>query len=261
MKKTGLALGGGGARGYAHIGIIKVLIKHNIPIDVISGTSIGSIVGAYYALNKNVDYLEKIALDFKKNDLLKFLDMPNPRESLIKGKKIREFLEQIFEGKSFRNTKIPLRICATDLTTGKRHVFKSGKIIDAVMASCAIPGIFPGVKLKNEYHVDGGLAENLPVSLVEELGVDIIIGVSLYSYKNFSKMQFKLKNILARTYQIYMTKLNGYVEKTYKKNTIIIKPKTGEGIEVFAFHHARENILAGMIEAKKALPKIKRLLK
>ena len=130
-KKIGLALGSGGARGYAHVGVIKVLQKNKIPIDYVAGTSIGSIVGGYFALNLNTKKLETVGLDFTAKDIWKkLIDLNNPKQSLIKGNKIRDFLKQFLGEKRFKDTKIPLAIGATDIETGKTIVFKKGKIID-----------------------------------------------------------------------------------------------------------------------------------
>ncbi|NTV24455.1 MAG: patatin family protein, partial [Nanoarchaeota archaeon] len=180
MKKVGLALGSGGARGYSHIGVIKFLQKHGIEISYVAGTSIGSAVGAYFALNGNVTGLEKISTAIRKPDLLKLVELNDPRRSLIKTHKIRAFLETVYNGKSFSDTKIPFKAIATNLVTGKRVVFSKGKLSSAVIASSTFPGVFPVVEYRSMHLVDGGLAEAMPIRLVEEMGADVIIGVDLY---------------------------------------------------------------------------------
>ena len=151
-KKVGLALGSGGARGFAHIGVIKVLEENNIPIDCIAGTSIGAVAAAYYALNLNITGLEEMSLGFKKSKILSWIDLNNPAVSLVKGKKLRKFLLELFGNKTFKDTMIPLSIGATALEDGKRVVFREGRIVDAIIASSSIPGIFPVVR-HNEKHL------------------------------------------------------------------------------------------------------------
>lgn len=261
-KKIGLALGSGGARGYAHVGVIKILQQNNIPIDYVAGTSIGAIVGGYYALNLNTDKLENIGLDFNAVDIWKkLIDLNNPKQSLIKGKKIRDFLKQFLGDNRFRDTKIPLAIGATDIENGKLLVFKKGKIIDAAIASSTLPGIFPAYEYKEKYLIDGGIADGLPVDLVRKMGADIIIGVDLYNsdlpkFKDASTM-----SVMERTYNLLISKLSLYQEHEHKNNTIVLRPKTGKGVQMFAFDKAKEFIKAGEKEATNNLEKIKRMIK
>jgi NTE family protein len=262
MKKLGLALSSGGARGLAHVGVIKVLRKNNIPIDHVAGTSMGALVAAYYALNDDIMEFEKLLLKFRKRDLLKLIDVNDPRVSLVKGEKVRKFLKNLFGNKTFKDTKIPLKIGATALENGSKVIFSTGKIIDAVMASGAFPGVFPVVKYKRKHLVDGGLADATPVDLVKKMGADVIVAVDLFSLEYYKNRRYQtMKEVLERTYEIIMSKLADYKEKEYGKNIIVLKPKTGKRIQTFAFYNAKKNIRAGEIEAEKHLRKIKRLLK
>ena len=145
--KIGLVLGSGGARGLDHIGVLKVLNENNIPIDFIAGTSAGSIIGAYYAINKEVSSLEPKIRKLTKKDLVKLIDFSLPKKALISGNKVKHFLGELINNKSFSDTKIPLIILTTDMCSGKEVKIKEGKLIDAIMASISIPGIFPPVKI------------------------------------------------------------------------------------------------------------------
>ena len=221
-KKIGLALGSGGARGYAHLGVIKILQENNVPIDYISGTSIGAIVAGYYALNLDIKELEKVGVDFSAVDIWKkLIDLNNPKQSIIKGKKIRKFLEQFLGNKRFKDTKIPLTIGATDIETGKLVVFDKGKIIDAVIASSTLPGILPIYEYRKKYLIDGGVADGLPIDLVRKMGANVIIGVDLY---NFELPKFK-------------------------------------DLQMFAFDKAKKFMKVGEEEAKKKLRKIKSMIR
>ncbi len=260
-KKVGLALGSGGARGYAHIGVIKVLLENKIPIDYVSGASIGALIGSYYALNEEVKGIEEISLNLKKTDLIKLIDLNDPRVSLVKGQNIRGFLKNIFKNKTFEDTKIPLRLVATSLETGKKVVFKSGDIIDAIMSSGAFPGVFPAVEYKGDYLVDGGLADGLPVDIVKEMGADVVVAVDLYGFDPFVMKKNNINQVLDRTYKLLISKLSDYKSKEYDKSVIILKPKIGKGFDTFAFDNAKEKIKTGEDEARKFIKQIKRLVK
>jgi len=178
--KIGLALGSGSARGLAHVGVIQVLEAYNIPIDIIAGTSIGSVVGSLYAAGASIDQLEEAALSMKKSKTLFLIDLALPHSGLISGKRIEEMLNDLaLEDKTFDELKIPFAAVATDVESGAEVILNQGKVIDAVRASIAIPGIFTPVKYQDYYLVDGGIVDPVPVDVVQKMGADIIIAVSL----------------------------------------------------------------------------------
>ena len=178
--KFGLALGGGSARGLAHVGVIQVLEACNIPIDIIAGTSIGSVVGSLYAAGASIDQLEEAALSMKKSKTFFLMDIALPHSGLISGKRIEEMLNDLaLEGKIFDELKISFAAVATDVKSGAEVILNLGKVIDAVRASISIPGIFTPVKYQDYYLVDGGVVDPVPVDVVKMMGADIIIAVSL----------------------------------------------------------------------------------
>jgi len=178
--KFGLALGGGSARGLAHVGVIQVLEAYHIPIDIIAGTSIGSVVGSLYAAGASINQLEEAALSMKKSTTLFLIDLALPHSGLISGKRIEEMLSDLaLEDKTFDNLEIPFATVATDVESGAKVILNQGKVIDAVRASISIPGIFTPVKYQDYYLVDGGVVDPVPVDVVQMMGADIIIAVSL----------------------------------------------------------------------------------
>jgi len=178
--KFGLALGSGSARGLAHVGVIQVLEAYNIPINIIAGTSIGSVVGSLYSAGASIDQLEEAALSIKKSTTLFLIDPALTHSGLISGKKIEEMLNDLaLEDKTFDDLKIPFAAVATDIESGAEVILTQGKVIDAVRASISIPGIFTPVKYQNYYLVDGGVVDPVPVDVVQKMGADIIIAVSL----------------------------------------------------------------------------------
>ena len=143
--KIGLALGSGGARGFAHLGVIKVLRDEGIPIDMIAGSSMGAMAGCFYAAGLDTERLYKISKTFKRKY---YLDFTVPKMGFIAGKRVKELIRIFTYGKEIQDLDIPIAVVATDVVTGEKVVFKDGPIADAVRASIAIPGIFTPEKLK-----------------------------------------------------------------------------------------------------------------
>jgi NTE family protein len=178
-KTLGLALGTGGARGWAHIGVIRALEEANIKIDYLAGTSIGSLVGAIY-LAGALDKLEGFAQDA---DLFRFqamLDIAFPAPGLMKGEKVYEFIADYVGDQRLEDASIPFRCVATNFLRKQEVVMTTGLMADAVRASISIPGIFqPFKQQQNIYLVDGGIINPLPVSVVQDMGADVVVGVNL----------------------------------------------------------------------------------
>ncbi|MCX6796247.1 MAG: patatin-like phospholipase family protein, partial [Candidatus Falkowbacteria bacterium] len=177
-KKVGLALGSGGVRGLAHIGVLRALIKNNIPIDYIAGCSVGAFIGSYYALYQDLDKLIRTTLDNKREKLAALLE-PTWRGGIIKGEKVFELFKKYFGEAEFKDTKIPLRIVATDLASGEREVFSQGKIVDAVRASTAVPYVFAPFIQGDKILVDGGISNPVPDNIVKAMGAEVVIAVNL----------------------------------------------------------------------------------
>ncbi|TGB05024.1 patatin-like phospholipase family protein [Halobacillus salinus] len=172
--KVGLALGSGGARGFTHLGVLKVLQEHGIPIDMIAGSSMGALVGSFYAAGQRIEDLYKLALTFKRKY---YLDFTVPRMGFIQGRRIKEYIRLFTFGKNIEEFDLPLAIIATDLYAGEKRVFRTGPVSEAVRASIAIPGIFVPEKIDDRLYIDGGVMDRVPVSVVKEMGADIIIAV------------------------------------------------------------------------------------
>ena len=205
--KVGLALGGGGARGLAHIGVLKVLERENIPIDLITGTSMGAIIGGVYALKKDISAIEKIAekyskisefnIDFsfsekerkdkpfflkKMSDFLKkgyILNLELRRKYIDEGEGIKKIIKDLVGDKAFTDTKIPFAVVAADLVKGEKVILNQGKLFDALLASSSIPGMFPPVILDKKILVDGGIVDVVPIQSAQSLGANFVIGVNV----------------------------------------------------------------------------------
>jgi NTE family protein len=188
--KIGLALGSGGAKGLAHIGVLKSFEKHNIPINCIAGASIGSIIGAHYARHQSIKRLEDLVLSFGRKKGIKLADW-TIQGGFMKGEKTEQFIEEILEGTQFTDLKIPLAVVATDMNAGTSVVFSEGDLIKAIRASISIPAFYQPIMINNILFVDGGLSNPVPVDIVKSLGAEITIAVNLdsvYTEKPFKKI-------------------------------------------------------------------------
>lgn len=173
--KLGLALSGGGAKGFAHIGVFKILEECGIKPEVIAGTSVGSLMGALFADGYTADEIKAL---FSGREFSEFAQLQLPKSGLFDSKRFRYFLKRHLRTKNIEDLRTPLVIVATDLDNGESHEFRSGSIVDAVTASCSIPIIFSPVVINGVHYVDGGLFHNFPVSIIRE-ECERIIGVNV----------------------------------------------------------------------------------
>jgi len=231
-RMIGVALGSGGARGWAHVGVLSRLRELGVPIHCVAGTSIGSIVGAVYATGR-LDTLHELAtqLDWRHAARL-FLEVNLPRSGLFSGKNIMSLLKDIIPARQFSDLPLPLRIVATDLLCEKEVVFSSGNLFDAIRASIAIPGIFTPQRLRGRNLIDGGLVNPLPVSACRAMGADTVIAVDInlhtpeqprkplpYTAKhthNTTQPPDSLAPLLERI-SASIPKLQGPIEATFKR--------------------------------------------
>jgi NTE family protein len=261
-KTVGLVLGSGSDRGMAHIGVIKTLLKNNIPIDYISGTSIGAVVGAYYALHGEVDGLEKTFKAVMKKPWY-LLDFNFQKPNFLSNRNIYNLLKlNFYDDMAFADTKIPLRIPATDIDTSNQYIFKEGKIVDAVVSSMSLPGILPPFEIDGKHLVDGGLSNAIPVDLLAEFKPDLIIAVDLYNTKMTPLPKYDIPSVINRTYQIYISKLSEFSKKNFCdtcKNYIVINPDTNETLGSIAFRNIEKNIKIGEEETERNIEEIKKL--
>ena len=289
--KFGLALGSGSARGLAHVGVIQVLEAYNIPIDIITGTSIGSVVGSLYAAGASIDQLEEAALSIKKSTTLFLIDPALPRSGLISGKKIEEMLNDLaLKDKTFDDLKIPFAAVATDVESGAEVILNQGKVIDAVRASISIPGIFTPVKYQDYYLVDGGVVDPVPVDVAEKMGADIIIAVSLAKITPYttvlminketgsldeeleksSVLQQKIAQVkssfegpsifevIIQTIDIMEAKIT---DQSLEGADVVIVPFGIKDINLFDFDKAESVIKGGIMAALIEIPQIKEVIR
>lgn len=216
-KKIGLALGSGSSRGYAHLGVLKVLQENNIPIDFIAGASAGAVVASLYSLYEgNLEKVEKVLTDWKEfRSLIDF----SFSGGIIKGKKIFDYLEKKFEEKKFEDLKIPVSVVATDYDSSQKVDIKSGDIALGVRASMSIPFVFKLVETGGKRLADGGLSSPVPIKTVRDMGADIVIAVRIEDKAVNNNLN--LYNMTVRSMEIMQHNLSEY---EIKEADVLIDP-------------------------------------
>jgi NTE family protein len=276
VPKIGLALSGGGARGLAHIGVLKVLERQGIAIDLLAGTSMGGMVAAAYAAGLTPEYMEQEALRMASpRRLLSLADPTLPRRGLFEGQKITEYLADRLGECTFKDLRCPLRLMAVDLEGNRAVILDKGRVTDAVRATIALPGLFKPVEREGELLVDGGLLDNIPAGVVREMGADIVIAVDVVAGNGtFSAMIHRLRdrryipNGLASTFEVMFRSLDVMMYEINRRRLaeaapeVVIRPDIPPGVSVLVgFSRAGDTIVAGEKAAVQALPSIQELLK
>lgn len=251
--RIGLALGGGAARGFAHIGVIKVLEAQGIFPDVIVGTSAGSVVGAMYAAGNNGYTLQKMALDMDEATISDWsLPFFSKSSGVLKGEALQNYVNRMVGQSSIEKLKKPFGAVATDLNTGMPILFQRGNTGLAVRASSSVPGVFQPVKINDRYYVDGGLVSPVPVRFARDMGADVVIAVNISSAPEGQAASSSLE-ILMQTFTIMGQSINQF---ELKNADIVIKPDlpTMKGND---FNGRNLAILAGERAANAVMSEIK----
>lgn len=267
-KKVGLALGGGAARGLAHIGVLELMEKEGIPIDYIAGTSAGALIGSLYAQGKSAREIKEVAIEMSAVEKALLWDPSIELSGIFAGKRITKLLESIIGKARFEDLQIPFSCVAVDIITGEEVILKEGSVVEAVRASISVPIVFTVVKKDGRYLVDGGLLNPVPVDVARKMGADFVIAVNvlpLIGKKNSIHRSKKGKkedkpgifHVALNTIEIANSH---FVEETLKTADFVIEPDTTK-INPADFWTAEETILQGEFAASDALPTLKRKLK
>lgn len=247
--KIGLALGGGAAKGFAHIGVIKMLEASGIHPDVVAGTSAGSVVGALYASGMDAFALQETAVGL---DEKKIRDVRLFSGGLVQGRALQDYVNQLLHHQSIEQLKIPFAAVATQLETGQRTVFVRGNTGQAVRASSSIPGVFEPVEINGKHYVDGGVVSPIPVDAARQLGADFVIAVDISTKPSGSNPQ-GIMNIVGQTIAIMGQQLG--TQETARAD-MVIRPNLS-GIGPTDFEQKSQAILEGERAALAAIPAIR----
>ena len=252
--RIGLALGGGAARGFAHIGVIKVLEAQGIVPDLIAGTSAGSVVGALYASGLNGFELQKVGMGLDEGTLA---DWSFPSRGIFKGEALQDFVNRQVQQRPLERLGKPFAAVATDLSNGTMVAFRTGNTGMAVRASSSVPGIFKPVSIRGREYVDGGLTSPVPVRAVRAMGADFVIAVDVGNKPQWGKTDSTL-DVLLRTFTIMGNSI-GRLEM--EDADMVIRPATPD-VDATDFDARHAAILAGEQAASALLPELKaRLVK
>lgn len=226
-KKIGLALGSGGWKGIAHVGVIKALVENDIPIDFIAGSSVGSLVGGMYAALGDIYKVEEIINNFDRKDLFQIFSDPGAKTGILKGDKVVKFINSTLGKINIEDLKIPFCAVATDLLKGCPVYLTKGSLSSAIRASSSIPLLFNVPTYQDKYLIDGGAVEMIPVEAVKKMGADIVIGVNLFK-NSFpitnvprNEKEMTRSEVALITYRVVLNRLSQYCEE---KSDITIGP-------------------------------------
>jgi NTE family protein len=189
-NKIGIALGSGGPRGLSHIGVIKALEEHKVPIDILAGTSIGALIGGLYLSIGSIHKLEEMVVHFKITDLARILSDVGLRTGIIKGERLERFLDSYIKDVKIQDLPIPFAALSTNIVTGVCHEVSKGNLTKAIRASTSLPGFLDITKLDDNYMIDGGVIQPVPIRAAHRLGADKVIAINLDQY-SFATTDFQ----------------------------------------------------------------------
>ncbi|MCM8796741.1 MAG: patatin-like phospholipase family protein, partial [Candidatus Omnitrophica bacterium] len=275
--------------GFCHIGVLKVIEEEKIPIDVVVGSSVGSLIASLWAIGKSAEEILAIAENFKApKHIWNLIDLTLPWLGFIKGNKLRKFLEPHLGKKTFSDVRLPLKIVASDVKKKESRVLEEGCLLEAVMASCAMPGVFTPFKFKEEFLFDGGVINPLPTEVLFKMGVKKIIAVNVTpSRQDIFRQYTRIKNELSQDISGQNEKkwfdLAGYFKDRFKTNIldiifssvevlqsevaereaqfadVVLHPDTS-GMYWLELHRASEFARRGEEEARRHLEEIRRVI-
>jgi NTE family protein len=259
----------------AHIGVLKVLEREHIPVDLVAGTSMGGVIAALYAAGMPARQIEEEAQRMSNpRQLIALVDRTLPRRGLLQGQRIMDYLAHWLKGLTFDQLRVPLGLVAVDLNGQQKVVFQEGPVLDAVRATIALPGLFAPLERDGQLLVDGGLMDNLPVDVVRQMGADVVIAVDIATDQQavtcfIEELRHRrfipdglvdLVDVLWRSLGLLTDEINRRVQEEAPPD-LLIRPALPPGITVLTgFTRAAEAIAAGEKAASEALPQIQALL-
>jgi NTE family protein len=250
--KIAVVLGAGASKGFAHIGVLKVLEANKIPIHMVVGTSAGSVVGSLYAYGYDAFTLQNMAMRIEKNDVI---DMTIPNNGFIKGEKLEQFINRSVKNTPIEKLKIRFYAVATEVCTGNEFVCAIGNTGTAVRASCSIPGVFQPVKIGTRTFVDGGVVSPVAVEVARRYGADVVIAIDISGGVAGAIPQSTMDTIL-QSIDIMYSKISAY---QLSKADVVIRPKVSD-IGSADLNRRHDAILEGEKAATEALPAIQKIL-
>lgn len=254
--KIGIALSGGGAKGIAHIGVIRALLENGIEPTIVSGTSAGSIIGSLYAAGVSTDNMEKLIADSSIMKIFRVVGIPG--SGLVKLDYLKERLAAFIPEDSFESLNYPLFVCATNLNQGKAVYFSTGTIFDKVVASCSVPWLFKPIEIDGQMYVDGGITNNMPASILRDK-CDILIGSNVKP-KVHVQSNKDLDTFMGITQRVVDLSLWTNSKPNIKLLDVYIAPEKVNDFSFFSMTKVKELCEIGYEEAMNQMPKLKQIL-
>jgi NTE family protein len=249
----GLALGGGFARGFAHLGVLQVLEQHHIPISCIAGTSVGSILGAAYASGASLARIMATCRTLRLRDIARWRVS---RMAFASNHRLGDLIERVFEARQFEDLHIPVAVVATDLNSGEPVVITHGNLIDAIRASCAFPGLFEPVEIGTRCLADGGLVAAVPTRAARDLGAEYVLGVSVGVQDGYQGTPSNIFQVVSRA----VTAAQKHQHEVWERHADLVLRPDVQSLAWDDFERADEAIEAGARAARSALPRIQKFL-
>ncbi|PKR78519.1 esterase [Halalkalibacillus sediminis] len=251
--KIGLALGSGGARGFSHLGVIKVLEENDIPVDYVAGSSMGALVGSFYCAGQSVEHMYQLALTLKKKY---FMDFTVPKMGLVQGERVKSYIRMFTYEKKLEDFPIPLSVVATDVHSGEKVILREGDAASAVRASISIPGVFVPEKIEDRLLVDGGVIDRVPISVVKAMGADIIIAIDCSKFESNMDVH-SIYDIIMQSIDIMQDEIT---QKVMMDADFVLRPKVYQ-YSSRNYTDIKEIILEGEKEAERFVEKIKKQIR
>jgi len=250
---VGLALGGGFARGYAHLGVLRVFQENGIPVTSVAGSSIGSILGAAYASGAELPCIIEKCREIRFRDFAKWRVS---RFGLASNERLGALVQKLFGTRQFEDLNLPLSVVATDLGTGDPVIFRQGNLAEAIRASCAFPGLFEPIQIGTRYLADGGLVAPVPTKAAREMGAEIVVGVSVGMHDGQRGAPTNIFQVVSRAVSAAQ---KHQLEGWERYADLVLRPSV-QGLAWDDFERIDEAIEAGAIVARSAVPRIKHFL-
>lgn len=253
-RRLGLALGGGAARGLAHIGVLKVLAEASVPVDYVAGTSVGSLIGALHCCGYGWQDILRIARDIDWTDLASFTV---PRRGLVRNDKLEHLVDRLVGGRRIEDLSVPFRAVAVDISRGEAVVFQEGPVATAVRASCSIPAIFEPTDWQGRVLVDGGLMNDVPADVARSMGAQVTVGVDLSAERPGGRPPENILEVVLFSLGILMRSRS---QPGLESSDILVRPDLRE----FALHdlkHLEEMVARGEQAMRAQLPALRTRLR
>ena len=252
-RGIGLALGGGFARGFAHLGVLRVLEQNRIPVTHIAGSSVGSILGAAYASGAPLDRIVECCRSLRLRDIARWRVS---RLGLASNQRLVGLIERVFESRDFADLRIPMAVVATDLSNGEPVVFTEGNLVDAIRASCAFPGLFEPVEIGTRCLADGGLVAPVPTLAARGLGAAIVVGVAVGMQDRYRGAPTNVFQVVSRA----VSAAQKHQTELWERHADLVLRPDLQSLAWDDFARADEAIEASEVAARRALPRIQKLI-